>query len=101
MMPSSPSENAGLDQINGVEIDENSLIFPYERLKVVADDPVTTGIDVTKREVPSPVFIYRQFNLLNKLSKAYLLHVSLLNSLPVLKKPPSQVSENCRHGCHE
>lgn len=50
VVPSSPSENVGLDQINGVKIDVNLLIFPYERLKVVADDPVTTGIDVTKRE---------------------------------------------------
>lgn len=55
-MPSSPSENVGLDQIDGVKIDVNLLIFPYERLKVVADDPVTTGIDVTKREVSLAIF---------------------------------------------
>ncbi|GMP89647.1 hypothetical protein CsSME_00041129 [Camellia sinensis var. sinensis] len=38
-----PSGNAGIH--DGV----NLLIYPYERLKVVSNDPVT-GIDVTKRE---------------------------------------------------
>lgn len=51
VMQSSPSENAGLDQNRGVEGDINLLIFRYEQLKVVADNPITAGIDVAKREV--------------------------------------------------
>lgn len=43
-----PSDNKGI-----IEIPQNhegvSLIYPYERLKVLSDDPVT-DIDVTKRE---------------------------------------------------
>uniref|UniRef100_A0A5B7BTK7 Putative villin-1 isoform X1 n=1 Tax=Davidia involucrata TaxID=16924 RepID=A0A5B7BTK7_DAVIN len=48
-VPSPSSGNAGVLQFDQREADVNLLIYPYERLKVVSNDPVT-GIDVTKRE---------------------------------------------------
>ncbi|KAJ6905117.1 hypothetical protein NC652_022998 [Populus alba x Populus x berolinensis] len=46
----SPSQAAVLAQVDGNDASENSVIYPYERLKVNSSDPVT-DIDVTKREV--------------------------------------------------
>ncbi|KAL9371554.1 hypothetical protein Peur_036694 [Populus x canadensis] len=45
----SPSQAAVLAQVDGNDASENSVIYPYERLKVNSSDPVT-DIDVTKRE---------------------------------------------------
>ncbi|KAJ6309960.1 hypothetical protein OIU76_014827 [Salix suchowensis] len=45
----SPSQAAVLDQADGNDASENSVIYPYERLKVNSSDPAT-DIDVTKRE---------------------------------------------------
>ncbi|PNT19567.2 hypothetical protein POPTR_009G045000v4 [Populus trichocarpa] len=45
----SPSQAAVLSQVDGNDASENSVIYPYERLKVNSSDPVT-DIDVTKRE---------------------------------------------------
>ncbi|XAR60727.1 hypothetical protein NMG60_11034210 [Bertholletia excelsa] len=46
---SDPSGNAGVLQADQSANVENLLIYPYERIKVVSNDPVT-GIDITKRE---------------------------------------------------
>ncbi|KAJ6691914.1 VILLIN-1 [Salix purpurea] len=45
----SPFQAAVLDQADGNDASENSVIYPYERLKVNSSDPAT-DIDVTKRE---------------------------------------------------
>ncbi|CAK7331256.1 unnamed protein product [Dovyalis caffra] len=46
----SPSQTPDLVQVDRNNAREDSLIYPYERLKVNSSDPVT-GINVTKREV--------------------------------------------------
>ncbi|KAA8549393.1 hypothetical protein F0562_001077 [Nyssa sinensis] len=48
-LPSPSSGVVGILQFDQSEADVNLLIYPYERLKVVSNDPVT-GINVTKRE---------------------------------------------------
>lgn len=51
-----PAENVSLsldaenDDYDDDDDDANLLIYPYERLKVASNEPVS-GIDVTKREV--------------------------------------------------
>uniref|UniRef100_A0A6N2L645 HP domain-containing protein n=1 Tax=Salix viminalis TaxID=40686 RepID=A0A6N2L645_SALVM len=45
----SPSQAAVLDQADGNDASESSVIYPYERLKVNSSDPAM-DIDVTKRE---------------------------------------------------
>ncbi|KAK7387220.1 hypothetical protein VNO78_27824 [Psophocarpus tetragonolobus] len=47
---SSSNETASLSQKNRNVDAENTVIYPYERLRVVSANPVT-GIDLTKREV--------------------------------------------------
>lgn len=66
--------NVGGTQANGSESSEAGielLIHPYERLKVVSNDPVA-GIDITKREVP----------LLHS-SRANLIYSYVLDKLPL------------------
>ncbi|XVE59399.1 hypothetical protein DITRI_Ditri05aG0043600 [Diplodiscus trichospermus] len=46
---SSPITNENSHQTDASETSANSLIYPYQRLKVVSTDPAS-GIDVTKRE---------------------------------------------------
>ncbi|XP_059660858.1 villin-1 isoform X2 [Cornus florida] len=48
-VPMRNSEKAGILLDKQTENGVNLLIYPYERLKVISNDPVT-GIDVTKRE---------------------------------------------------
>ena len=86
----SPSQAAVLDQVNGNDASENSVIYPYERLKVNSSDPVT-DIDVTKREVvilfsskPSPYFVSAH-HLTIKLAATILIHFREI--LAILRMP--------------
>lgn len=87
----SPSQAAVLDQVNGNDASENSVIYPYERLKVNSSDPAT-DIDVTKREVailfssskPSP-FIVSAHHLTIKLAATILIHFREI--LAILRMP--------------
>lgn len=51
----SPSQNASCVQADGTEECVNFFIYPYERLKVMSNDPVA-DINVTKREVHTSSF---------------------------------------------
>jgi len=46
---------------NEVEDEEGLVIYPYERLKITATDPVPS-IDVTKREVCGIIWLYNLFS---------------------------------------
>ncbi|CAK9157135.1 unnamed protein product, partial [Ilex paraguariensis] len=67
-VPSAPSGNAAIVQVDQSEANINVLIYPYERLKVGSTDPVT-GIDITKREVTAFLFVEIQQNLLHSFKK--------------------------------